>query len=111
MSSTSHTLSPIPAPPVLIREAVGSDRPALRRLAERDSARLPDAPLMVAEVAGELQAAITLDARVTIADPFRQTTEVVALLRARADQVRRARSRPLRIVARTPLRPLSRAAA
>jgi hypothetical protein len=81
---------------VTIRPAHAHDEPALRRLAALDSAPVPPAPLLLAEVEGELQAALSLWDGTTIADPFRHTAEHVELLRARAAlQQRPARRRPL----------------
>lgn len=86
--------------PVSIRMASDEDAAAVRRLAERDSAAVPAGPVLVAEVAGELRAAIALDRGTVIADPFRHTWELVALLRARHEQARRRASLP-RLVARS----------
>ena len=73
---------------ITIRFAYPDDAAAVRRLAALDSQPLPPAPLLVAEVAGELWAAVsaTGEAR-TIADPFRHTAELVALLHERADRL------------------------
>jgi hypothetical protein len=87
---------------VTIREAHAGDAEALQRVAQLDSAELPTGALLVGEVGAELRAAVAIDSGRTIADPFNPTSELVALLHARADQIRRARSKPLRIVARTP---------
>jgi hypothetical protein len=45
--------------------------------------------VLVAEVGGELWAAISLDDRHVVADAFRPTGELVALLAERARQLRR----------------------
>ena len=50
----------------------------------------PRGDVLVAEVGGEVWAAISLDDRHAIADPFRPTGELVALLLERARQLRRA---------------------
>ena len=99
------------APSVLIRAARGSDGPALARLAALDSAALPTGDMLVAEVDGELVAARSLATGATIADPFRPTADVVALLTLRSRSVepraprRRLAERPLasgrRVVSRT----------
>ena len=83
-----------------IRRARDGDAYALRRLAERDSAHVPDGPLLVAEVEGDLLAAMTLDGRQAIADPFRPTGDLVAVL----DVGRREMSRLLRGDAGRPAR-------
>ena len=64
------------------------------RVAALDSARVPRAPLLVAEMDGEVRAALSLDDGGAIADPFHRSLELVELLRARADaQQIRVRSR------------------
>jgi hypothetical protein len=67
-----------------------ADYPALQRLAERDSAVVPGGTLLAAESSGRLLAAISLDTRGVIADPFLRTSDAVELLRRRAMQLRRA---------------------
>jgi hypothetical protein len=68
-----------------IRMAVSSDAPALSRLAQLDSAPPPEpVPMLVAEVSGELRAALPLDGGRAIADPFQRTAELVAMLLERA---------------------------
>ena len=87
---------------VTIREATAADEEGIRRLAERDSASIPPRPLVIGEVEGEIRAAISVATGTTIADPFRRSADVVALVHARADQLRRRRSRRARVVAQTP---------
>jgi hypothetical protein len=80
------------APSVLIRAARGSDGPALEELAALDSASVPAGTLLVAEADGELVAALGAATGAHIANPFRRTADVVALLELRAarrDTVRR----------------------
>lgn len=83
---------------IVIRPAFADDALPLIRLAALDSApAVPAAPLLVAELDGELRVALSLvDGRV-IADPFVATAEVVELLRFRAASLaapaRRARRR------------------
>jgi hypothetical protein len=69
---------------IMIRPAYADDQRALHRLAALDSAAVPASPLLVAEVDGELVAALSLHDRVAVADPFRPTADIVALLRAHA---------------------------
>lgn len=71
-----------------IRYALADDEAALHDLAALDSQRLPGGPLLLAEVGGELWAAVQLSGEVVIADPFRRTADVVSLLRVRAGQLR-----------------------
>jgi hypothetical protein len=66
---------------VTIRTAHPSDHEALRRLAERDSARPIGEPAVVAQVDGELRAAVSMRTGDTVADPFHPTAELVDLLR------------------------------
>jgi len=75
---------------VLIREATAADDEALGRLAGRDSARVPASPLLLAEVAGEVVAAVSMLEASAIADPFRPTAEIVEILRVRAGHSREA---------------------
>jgi hypothetical protein len=91
---------------IVIRESTRSDAERLRRLAQLDSARLYEGPMVVAEVDGELRAAATIDDGSVIADPFHPTADLVALASMRATQLRAARSKPLRLVAQTPSEPV-----
>lgn len=80
---------------ITIRFAYPDDAAALRRLAALDSQPVPPGRLLVAEVAGELWAALSVTAEArAIADPFRHTAELVALLHERADRLTRPRPRP-----------------
>jgi hypothetical protein len=67
-----------------------ADGDALRVLAERDTARVPAGRVLAAQVGGRIVAAISLDTRRVIADPFLPTADAVELLRRRATQIRRA---------------------
>jgi hypothetical protein len=71
------------------------DEPALRRLAERDCARPLEGDVLLAEVCGEPLAAICLDTRRVVADPFVPTARLVELLRARAEQIAQPSRPPL----------------
>ena len=79
-----------PVTRVTLRYAVASDSDNLRRLAELDSATAPAGTTLVAEVDGQLRAALPLDGSGPIADPFHRGAELVELLRMRARQLRRA---------------------
>jgi hypothetical protein len=81
---------------ITIRFAYPDDAAALRRLAALDSQPLPPGPLLVAEVGGELWAAVNVTgAPRTIADPFRHTAELGSLLHERAERLtRRPQLRP-----------------
>jgi hypothetical protein len=63
-----------------IRPAHPEDEPALTRLGQLDSARVPPAPLVLAFERGELRAAISLTTGAAIADPFAPTARLVELL-------------------------------
>jgi hypothetical protein len=73
-----------------IRYAGSSDDPALWRLAALDSAAVPQPPLLVAEVDGELHAALSLWDGSAIADPFRKTEALIELLVLRAAHIQSA---------------------
>jgi hypothetical protein len=87
--------------PIAIRTATAADRDGLVTLAQRDTATVPREPLLVAEAAGELRAAISLADGRTIADPFSPTADLIDLLRARARHARAVRTWPGRVVLRT----------
>jgi hypothetical protein len=72
---------------IVIRPALPEDQRALARLAGLDSASVPGAPLLVAEVGGELRAARSLSDGAVIADPFHRTASLLALLALRAGQL------------------------
>jgi hypothetical protein len=75
-------------PTVTLRFGFPDDAEALARLAALDSAPVPGAPFLLAEVGGELRAALSLADGAAIADPFHPTAPLVALLRTRAEQLR-----------------------
>jgi hypothetical protein len=77
--------------------AVPADAEAPRRLGQLDSAPTPGpAPMLIAEVAGELRAAVPLYGGREIADPFHRTAELVVLLTERTRQIAPQRRRPAR---------------
>ena len=96
------TISFTQIPEVTIREATDADARALRALAQRDSATLPAGPLVIGEVDGEIRAAMSVGTGATIADPFHGTADIIALVHARADQLRSRKRRRARTIARTP---------
>lgn len=75
------------AVPLTIRYADSLDDAALVTLAALDSAPVLVLPALVAEVEGELRAAISLVDAKAVADPFCATAELLELLRARAAQL------------------------
>ncbi len=81
---------------ITIRPAYADDERALIRLAALDSAEIPARPLVVAEVEGELRAALSLSDGSTVADPFHPSLAVIALLRVHATAARTQKPRPTR---------------
>jgi hypothetical protein len=77
-----------------IRPADLADLAGLDRLAALDSASPPTGEVLVAEVGGELWAAISVETGAAIADPFRPSGDLVELLR-HASGERRASRRSL----------------
>jgi hypothetical protein len=73
--------------PVTIRRSTQADLAALGRIAQLDSQPLPNQPVLVAELGGEMVAALAVETGTVVANPFRHTAQVVALLRLRADQL------------------------
>lgn len=69
---------------VAVRRATGADAPGLRELATLDGARPLTGEVLVAEVGGELRAALSLEDLRLVADPFRPRTMAAELLLARA---------------------------
>ena len=72
---------------VVLRHAVPEDAAAVTGLARLDSAPRPSGDLLVAEVDGQILAAVPVDGGRAIADPFHPTAELVELLRAGIDPV------------------------
>jgi hypothetical protein len=78
---------------VTLRYAFPDDQPALWRLAALDSSEPPAEPVLLAEVDGVPWAALSLADGSVVADPFHHTLHLVALLRARAEQLTESGSR------------------
>lgn len=70
--------------PIAIRLALPSDRRALIRLAELDSAPMLLGPALVAEVDGRIVAARGVRSGAQIADPFVHTASLLRLLELHA---------------------------
>jgi len=66
--------------PITIRQARSEDRDAIVRLAALDEAPVPAGPSLLAFEGQELAAARPLAGGAAVADPFRRTAELVALL-------------------------------
>jgi hypothetical protein len=69
-----------------IRPATDNDRTAVRRLALLDDRPAPRGDALLGFVDGELAAARPLSGGPTVADPFRRTADLVALMELRARQ-------------------------
>src|SRR5438477_4841214 len=63
--------------PVALRLCTVHDDAGLARLAELESRRVPDGRFVVAEVNGELVAALPLDGGLPLADPFHATAHIL----------------------------------
>ena len=72
---------------VTLRFGSAADQRSLARLAALDSSTPPAQPVLLAEVDGQLQAALALTGGAVIADPFHPTADLIDLLRARARQL------------------------
>jgi hypothetical protein len=87
-------MTPLDSEIITIRIARVGDGPDLARLAALDSAEIPSGRLLIAEVGGEMRAALSLYDRAVIADPFHRTVELVRLLAVRADLLAGLAGRP-----------------
>ena len=99
----------LPANAITIRPATEADGEALRHLAILDTRPPLEGRILVAEEDGAVTAALSLDERRSIADPFEPSAAALELLRARARALRAEGFRPSpgeRLVA--PLRALRR---
>jgi hypothetical protein len=72
---------------VSLRLCTVHDDAALERLALLNGVPLPGGRFVVAEVDGELVAALSLRGGEPLADPFRPTAHLIPLLRLRAGQI------------------------
>jgi hypothetical protein len=74
---------------VVIRAATPEDEAAIERLAQLEGRPPPQASVvLLAEIDGEVHAALPLSRGPAIADPFRPTVELVGMLKLRAAQLR-----------------------
>ena len=73
-----------PANVYVIRLAGDADDEDLRALAELDSAAPLEHPILLGEIDGTPAAAIDLDSRRAISDPFKPTEKLLSHLRVRA---------------------------
>ena len=72
----------------MIRAATPDDQAAITRLAQLEGRPEPQSALLLAEIHGEVLAALPLDGAPAIADPFRPTLELIEMLKQRAAQLR-----------------------
>ena len=79
---TDH--GPMTEQPLTLRIARADDAPVVRRLAQLDSSRPPTGRVLLAVVGSEPVAALGVDTGSVVADPFRPTAGVVAVLRQAA---------------------------
>jgi hypothetical protein len=78
---------------ITVRPAYADDATAIRRLAALDSSPVPASPMLLAEVDGELRAALSLADGCSIADPFHPSLGLVDLLRLHATSAGRPGAR------------------
>ena len=96
MSSVKHLLNklrgPIQSVPtsadVVVRYARPADADALAKLAQLDSRPVPQGNVIVADVQGELWAAVSVDDGHAVATPFRPSGELTYSLIERARKLR-----------------------
>src|SRR5437763_16568046 len=70
--------------PLAIRRSAPGDGDRIRLLARLDDRRAPAGPCLVAEIEGEMVAALSLVTGAAVSDPFRGTADALALLQLRA---------------------------
>jgi hypothetical protein len=87
---------------VTLRLADSDDAAALHRLAVFYDRRPLSGPVLLAEVDGELQAALTLDGRRELMDPLRPCAALVELLALRAKHLRQQTPSPASAIAYDP---------
>ena len=75
---------------VVIRHARPDEADAVAKLAQLDSSRAPRGDVIVADVRGELWAAVSLDDGHAVATPFRPSGELTFRLIERASELRGA---------------------
>lgn len=76
---------------VRVRRFTERDIDGIRRLSALDDKPVPTGGVLVAELAGELVAALPLDGGEALADPFKPTADIVAMLQLRARQLNKIR--------------------
>ncbi len=77
---------------LVVRYARPDEADAVAELAQLDSSRAPRGTVIVADVKGELWAAVSIDDGHAVANPFRPSSELTFVLLERAREVRGAGS-------------------
>jgi len=72
---------------VAIRLAGPEDESSIHRIASLDGKKAPQGRVLVAEADSEIIAALGITGGHAVADPFRWTSDVVALMEMRAEQL------------------------
>jgi len=72
---------------VAVRLAGAEDEAAICRIASLDGKKAPQGRVLVAEADNEVIAALPIGGGEAVADPFRWTSDVVALMEMRAEQL------------------------
>jgi hypothetical protein len=80
---------------ITVRRFAERDIDSVRLLAALDSKPMPTGGVLVAEQDGEVVAALPLDSGQALADPFKPTAHLVALLKVRAAQIHASERTPL----------------
>lgn len=90
MGKIGPVIEPRTESAVVLRPATSADTAAVARVAQRDTQPVPPRPHLVAERDGRVEAAISLQTRELVANPFAPTADLCALLRLRAAELARA---------------------
>ena len=93
-ASQAAATTATPREDVVLRRSTSQDAAALARLAELDGAPRPVGAVLVAELDGEIVAAVPVEGGRAIADPFRPTAELVELLNTRTRKPASSRRLP-----------------
>jgi hypothetical protein len=96
---------------VLLRLSHVGDAAALARLAQLEGRAIPLRRHVVAELRGDLVAAVPLGPGSALADPFEETAHLIPLLELRARQLAHARPRPHKRAPWSMARPAARRSA
>jgi hypothetical protein len=83
---------------VAIRMARPDDDYAIQRVAALDGRAVPAGRILVAEADGEIIAALSVSDGSKAADPFSWTSDVVALMEMRAEQIAAAGAGPVEAI-------------